>query len=343
MVGVTGKEPHSNYQHLSSFAAIRVSIQLMKTKNKRQKITFVLLLAVIALAGALLYINTLDRDELEEDLRMKVGASEFPLIFEDGDYANLDRARLIWTVNNLYECVRDFEFGESTYPRRFHINGREVETNRYLLKKGRGNYGPVIKSSAHKRIGYYDIIVENGVQHLVLSRQFIEAFIDASSKYGELTDEINNFIERLNRINSTELNKLTEAEIDTMLFFDPTFMANPDLEDKKRHLRTFTVDKHFQSTNVFWVEEGTEKDLYSDGDDTKQVYGGSAIFYRREDDLRNSYFRHLINPKAPPPLNLDPRLHNDPDAEPFIWVPVGTWEFINVNRQWKIALFRPGT
>ena len=89
----------------------------MKAMKKRQKVTLILLLVVIVLGGALLYIRTLDQDGLEkspepssvtseevsdpdeaielkgkearsepveeEDLRVKVGASEFPVIFED--------------------------------------------------------------------------------------------------------------------------------------------------------------------------------------------------------------------------------------------------------------------
>ena len=211
-----------------------------------------------------------------------------------------------------------------------------METNRSLIKLGPGTYGPKIKSSSHKRIGYYGIIVENGVHHLVLSRQFIEAFIEASSKYAEVTDELNTFIDRLNRVKSADIDNLTEAQIDSMLYFHPNFMANPGQEDKKRHLRTFTVNVHFQSTNVLWTGEVTEKDLYSDGDETKSVYGGNAIYYKREDYLRNSY--HRIDPKATPPSNFDPRLHTDLDAEPFIWVPLGKWAFICVDRQWKIAL-----
>ncbi len=330
----------------------------MKAVRKRQKITFILLLVVMVLTGALLYSNALNRDELdrspepssvtsekvlepdeatelkdgeaefepeeEEDLLVKVGTDEFPVIFEDGDYENLDRARLIRTVNNLYERVHDFEFGESTYPRRYHINGREVETNRYLLNKGRGNYGPVIKSSAHKRIGYYDIIVENGVQHLVLSRQFIEAFIEASSQYWELTDELNDFIDRLNQVKSVEIDNLTEAEIDSMLHIDPRLLGDEDvgIEGKRECLREITLNLHFQSTNVIRIGENPEQDPHLYGNDAEMMIVGKAIYYLRKDILQDKLPSGFPDDKIilelSPPSNFNPRLHVDPDAEPFI-------------------------
>ena len=294
----------------------------------------------MVLGGAFLSIRTLNR----ENFRVKIGPDEFPVIFEDSDYENLDRARLNWTVNNLFESVYDFEFLERGSSRKFHINGREVETNVYLRRLGKGRYSPKIKSSSHKRIGYYDIIEENGDHHLVLSREFIEAFIEASSKYAEITDELNTFIDRLNRIKSAEIDNLSEAQIDSMLLIDPglALADKAGLEQKKRYLREFTVDTHFQSTNVFWIGEGTEKDIYPDGDETKPMFGGNAISYKREDYLRNFHRRDRINPKAPPPSNFDPRLHTEPDLEPFIWVPNGTWGFINENGQWKLAIFMPG-
>ena len=352
----------------------------MKIMKKRRKVTLILLLAVIALAGALLYIRTLDRGELEEspesapltreevsdpegdakiqdmkaeteseeedvDLRVKVGASEFPLIFEDGDYENLDKANLIWTVNNLFESVYDFKFSESFSSRRYHINGREVETNLYIHNLGEG-HSPKIKSSSHKVIDYHDIIEKNGVHHLVLPREFIETFIEASSKYAEVTDELNNFIDRLNRINSAEIDNMTEVEIDSMFYFDPKFVDEVDeagLELKKLYLREFTEDKHYQSTNVFWIEKGTEKDLYLDGDEAKYAFGGNAIIYKRKDKLSSWLRDDKANLELPPPSNFDPRLHTEPDAEPFVWVPADTGGFFRVDRQWKIAIFMPGT
>ena len=287
-------------------------------------------MAIIVLGGAFLSIRTLNR----ENLQVKIGPDEFPVIFEDGDYENLDRARLIWTVNNLFESVYDFEFAEYGNSRRYHINGREVETNLYLHQLGRGKYTPDIL----RKIGYKNIVEVDGINHLVLSREFIEA----SSEYGELTDELNNFIDWLNRVKSEEIDNLTEAQIDSMLYLGPRLVDRTGLEQKRRDLREFTVDAHFQSTNVFWIGEGTEKDIYPDGDETKPMFGGNAISYKREDYLRNFHRRDRINPKAPPPSNFDPRLHTEPDLEPFIWVPHGTWGFINENGQWKLAIFMPG-
>ena len=89
--------------------------------KRSRKVTIILLLAIMLLGGAFLSIRTLNRDGIEEDLRVKVGPDEFPIIFEDGNYENLDRARLIWTVNNLFESVYDFEFSEYGNSRRYHI------------------------------------------------------------------------------------------------------------------------------------------------------------------------------------------------------------------------------
>ena len=338
--------------------------------KNRHKVTLILLLAVIVLAGVLLYIGTLDRRELKEspelapltqeevfkpevatelkdedaesepeeevDLRVKVGLEEFPVIFEDGDYENLDKANLIWTVNNLFASGHDFEIIEEEPSVKFHVSVREVESKFYLYGSGIG-YRPKIE------IRYNDIVEVDGVNHLVLSREFIEAFIETSAKYAEITDELNDFIDRLNRVKSDEINNLTEAQIESMVYLGPRLAAKAGLEQKKRELRQFTVDIHFQTTNVFWIKKGTEKDLYPDGDETKPVFGGNAIYYRRDDYLRDSHHRDRIEPKAPPPSNFDPRLHTDPDAEPFIWVPIEKWEFICVDRKWKIASFMPGT
>ena len=102
-------------------------------KKRRKVITLILLLAVIALVGVFLYLKTLERGAL--DFRVKVGASEFPVIFEDGDYENLDKANLIWTVNNLYASGHDFEVAR-TDSYKLYIDGREVELNFYLIKIG---------------------------------------------------------------------------------------------------------------------------------------------------------------------------------------------------------------
>ena len=340
-------------------------------KNKRKVITLTLLLAVIALVGVFLYLKTLDRGALEESqdsasrtqekdpiqkettklqdveaepepeteekaFRVKVGQEEFPVIFEDGDYENLNKARLIWTVNNLFKSGHDFEVAP-TDSYKLYIDGREVETNFYLMKSGRG-YRPKIRAS------YNSIVKEDGVNHLVLTRKFIEAYIEAS-KYEAITSELNTFIDRLNRIKSAELDKLTETEIDSMLFIDPSLRDEiVGVEEKRKELRQFAVDKHFQSTNVFWVAESIGLGRYLYGEDTKTVFGGNAIYYRREGNLPWWFSDDPADYDAlPPPSNFDPRLHTDPDAEPFIWVPAGTWEFINEDRQWKVLILRPGT
>ena len=269
---------------------------------------------------------------------MKVGLDEFPVIFEDGDYENLDKANLIWTVNNLFASGHDFEIleDEEEPSFKFHVNGREVESKFYLYGSGRG-YRPKIE------IRYNDIVEVDGVNHLVLSREFIEAYIEASSKYGEVTDELNNFIDRLNRINTAEFDNLTEAQIDFMMYLGPRWADEAGLEQKRRYLRGFAGYRHFQSTNVFWIGEGTEKDLYPDGNDTKTMFGGNAIFYKKKAKLPSRVSDDKANLELPPPSNFDPHLHTDPDLEPFIWVPVGTQGFINHNGQWKIAFFMPGT
>ena len=342
--------------------------------KKRQKVTLILLLAIIVLGGAFLYIRTLDQDEVEErpdsallapeevsdpdeatevkdvkaesepeeeevDLQVKVGPDEFPVIVEDGDYENLDKARLIWTVNNLFASGHDFEIIEEEPSFKFHVNGREVESNLYLYGSGRG-YRPKIE------IRYNDIVEVDGVNHLVLSREFIEAFIEASSKYGELTDGLNNFIDRLNRINTAEFDNLTEAQIDFMMYFDPAFRNELDLEIKRGSLKEFTVNNHFQSTNVFWLKENTELGRYLHGDNAEPVIIGQTIEYTTKGKLSivlQAVLREIEDYDFTPPSNFDPRLHTDPDVEPFIWVPANTWEFINDNGQWKVAIINPGT
>ena len=303
----------------------------MDTMKKRQKITFILLLAGIVLAGALLYLQTLNRGELEEspepssvapeevsdldkatelqdveaeseleeevDLRVKVGSDEFPVIFEDGDYENLDRARLIWTVNNLFKSGQDFEMVPiNVYnSRKYYVEGREVEAKFYLLHSGSG-HRPKIK------IRYTDIIEVDGVNHLVLPRQFIEAYIEASSKYAELTDELNDFINRLNQVKSTEIDNMTEAQIDSMLHLGPKIADEAGLEGKRRGLREFTVDIHFQSTNVFWIEESAELGRHFYGDDAESIIFGQAIIYKKEGNLPSWLSEENATLDLPPPV-----------------------------------------
>ena len=112
-----------------------------------------------------------------------------------------------------------------------YINGREVETKLYLHIINGGPHSPKIKSSSNKVIDYHDIIEVDGVNHLVLPREFIETFIEASSKYAEVTDELNNFIDRLNQVKSAETDNLTEVEIDSMFYFDPKFVTRWTRQD----------------------------------------------------------------------------------------------------------------
>ncbi len=187
-----------------------------------------------------------------------------------------------------------------------YINGCEVETKLYLHKLNGGPHSPKIKSSSNKVIDYHDIIEEDGVNHLVLSREIIEAYIEASSKYGEVTDELNNFIDRLNRINTAEFDNLTEAQIDFMMYLGPRWADDAGLEQKRRYLRGFAGYRYFQSTNVFWIEEGTEKDLYPDGNDTKTVFGRNAIFYKRKAKLPSRVSDDKANLELPPHRILIP-------------------------------------
>ena len=108
--------------------------------KKRQKVIFILLLAIMVLGGKLLYVRTL------KDLRVKVGQGEFPVLIEDGDYENLDKARLIWTVNNFFENSYDFEIVPYYNSRKYYVDGREVEANFFIIKKAVW-YGPYIGSS----------------------------------------------------------------------------------------------------------------------------------------------------------------------------------------------------
>ena len=293
----------------------------------------------MVLGGAFLSIRILNR----ENFWVKIGPDEFPVIIEDGDYENLDRARLIWTVNNLFESVYDFEFAEYGNSRRYHLNGREVETNLYLHQLGRGKYTPDIL----RKISYKNIVKVYGINHLVLSREFIEAFIEASSKYGEVADELNTFIDRLNLINSAEIDNLTEAQIDSMFLFDSQSADEfAEIEKKRDGLREIRLNMHFKSTNVFWIEENTEVGRYFYGKDAEPLIIAEVIYYPTKGMLSllsstDSWKKGDYD--LPPPSNFDPRLHTEPDKEPFIWVPIDTWEFINENGQWKFAISIPGT
>ena len=279
-----------------------------------------------------------------EDLRVKAGTSEFPVIFEDGDYENLDKAKLIWTVNNLFESAEvahDYKVEkrgwEGARSDKFQIEGREVETKFFLMQSGR-SFPPSIKAT------YTCVIKEDGVNHLVLSREFIEAFIEASSRYGEVTDELNNFIDRLNRIKPVEIDNLTEAEIDSMLWINPRLADEyAGVEKKRDSLREILLNLHFQSTNVFRIEENIlSRRVY--GNDAKLVISGAALFYLRKDKKQDLYPSwgpdDKVIPELPPPSNFHPRLQTDSDAEPFIWVPIKPFHFYYENMQWKCFLDR---
>ena len=217
-----------------------------------------------------------------------------------------------------------------------------MESKFYLESQDR-MYGPDINAA------YFHIVEVDGVNHIVLSRKFIEAYTEASSKYAEITDELNTFIDRLNQVKSVEIDNLTELQIDSMLHLDQGLAANAELEQKRLYLKGFTVNIHFQSTNVFWLAEIIEvgRNLY--GDDAEPQLFGQAIYYRNR--MKDRTLKRLPNNKEYldllPPSNFDSWLHTepdeDPDEEPFIWVPTGTWEFIFVHRQWKIAAYSPGT
>ena len=269
--------------------------------------------------------------EEEEDFRVKVGASEFPVILEDGDYENLNKAGLIWTVNNLYEHISDFEFVPVKSYTFQSLDGREMESNLYLRQLS-FVYGPDIERVG--RSGYNRIIEEDGVHHLRLSWKFIEAYIKAS-RYEKVKDELNDFIDRFNRLKSAEIDNLTEAEIDSLFYSDPKLEDKHALEKK----REFIVSMHFQPTNVFWIEEKTESNIYSFGDGAKSMYYGGAIFYTTKEILSSLGSGENINYNLHPPSNFDPRLHTVPDAEPIIWVPAGKLYFIYLNRKWKTFLF----
>ena len=71
---------------------------------------------------------------------------------------------------------------------------------------------------------------------------------------------MNNFIDRLNQVPAAEVDKLPEAEFDSVLYLGPDYTEDEvDLQEKRKILRNFTLNLHFQSTNVFWIGELTEK------------------------------------------------------------------------------------
>ena len=350
-----------------------------------------------------------ESDPEEENFRVKVGTSEFPIILEDGNYENLDKAGLIWTVNNLFEAVYFFKIIDYGFSVSYHINGREVETNLFMHIFSGGDVIPFIRGKHH------DIIEENGVYHLVLAQKFIQEYIEAS-EYEEITSELNDFIDQVNGIESAEFDNLTKAEIESMLYIDPgladefvgvekkrtglrEFIARFSLrkqrgwkiKEKRKGLREFIEDIHFQSTNVFWIGESIELGRYLYGNDAESMIFGEAAYYTKKGNLVSAISRekwkydlppllrvHSIRPpfllsprlkgkynlppqerddeflkdsgapgekgnyNLPPPSNFDPRLHTDPDAEPFIWIPLGRRGFIYDDRKWKVAILMPG-
>ena len=70
---------------------------------------------------------------------------------------------------------------------------------------------------------------------------------------------------------------------------------------------------------------------------------GQAIYYKRRDNLPSWIPDDKVNLELPQPSNFNPRLHTDPDAESFIWLPANKWLFLYDKGQWKIAIFMPGT
>ena len=216
-----------------------------------------------------------------------------------------------------------------------------METDLYLNALGNG-YFPKIASSSNERVSSNVIVRKNGESYLVFSRGFVEAFIEAS-KYAEVTDELNAFIERLNGITSDELDNLTEAQIDSMLYVDRRLADNPSIEEKRKDLREFTVDIHFLNSNAFWLGEGSGLGHYVTGDPEEVMIGEQAIYYKREGDLPFWLEGETEDLELSPPSNFDPRIHMEPRASEFVWVAAGTWEFIYVDGQWKLAILNPGT
>ena len=285
-----------------------------------------------------------DSSDDEANFRVRVGPEEFSVLLEDGDYGNLDKERLNQTVNNLYAHVFEVEIATHSYDsRRYIFNGQVIETNRYLRVLSEGDYGPNFASDRPETILYNDIIEKDGVYHLVLSQGFVEAFIEAS-KYAEVTDELNEYIERLNRIRLEELESLTEAQIDSIQYVDSRLINDPSsLEKKRNYLRQFTLDVYFLASNVFWIGESIELGPYLTGILGESVTFGEAIYYTTEDRFGYGWSGEEGIHEIPPPSTFDPLLHAQPDSGRFIWVPDGTWGFIYDKQQWKIGVIRPGT
>ena len=328
----------------------------MRTVPDARKFGIGLLVAVLATVGLILYLWNLDRDEfeerqadepflppiaqtevsdpvedqeiqeedhddVEEDYYVKVGSSNFAVIFEDGDYENLDKVGLVRTVNNLFEHIYDFEVIEVGSPGRYFVNGREVETDLFLRKLGEGAYGPKIRAS------YRYIVEAEGVYHLVLSHEFIEAFIEAS-KYAEVTDELNDFIERLNQIKSADVENLAESRINSLLYVEPRLAEDLDLESRRIILKAFTRDFLFLPTNVFWIEESEQLGYHLTGNTEKTVMVAEAIYYNTEDYRRGLSLGRIIDLNPPAPSTFDPQVHTDLNEISFVWVPAGTGAFI---------------
>ncbi len=144
---------------------------------------------------------------------------------------------------------------------------------------------------------------------------------------------MNDFIDQFNRVQAADVDKLPEAELDSVLYLDPDYIGDEvDLQMKGKTLKSFTLNLHFQSTNVFWIGELSEKDIYLHGDDTTSLYVGQAFYYTSGEDEN----RALL----PPPSNFNPCSDAKPAAKPFIWRLSGKWGFIYDDRQWKLFIPR---
>ena len=254
-------------------------------------------------------------------------------------------------MNNLFEAVYFFKISDYGYFVSYHINGREVETNLCMHIFSGGNDIPFIRGK------YHDIIEENGVYHLVLAQEFIQEYIEAS-EYEEVTSELNDFIDQVNGIQSAEFDYLTKAEIESMWYIDPGLADEfVGVEKKRKGLREFIEDIHFQSTNVFWIGESIELGRCLYGNDAESMIFGEAAYYTKKGNLVSAISREKWkynlppherddeflkdsgapwgkgNYNLPPPSNFDPLLHTDPDAEPFIWIPLGRRGFIYDDRK----------
>lgn len=284
-----------------------------------------------------------ERDQAVEEGRLwvRVGLEEFPVLLEDGDFENLDKVKLIWTLNSLFEHVYRFEFVEAEIPKKYYINGDQVETSLYLLALRKGRFTPTVLSNDDEVVCCSDILEKDGRYHMICSRAFIEAYIEAS-KYDEITNQLDKFIDRLNRIQSAEFNGLTETQIDAMLYVDPRLLDNPSIEKKRDFLRQFTLDVHFQDSNVFWIVESTEIGHYITEDPDQMMIAAEAIYYEREDNLPFWLAGLPEDLEVAPPSNFHPRLHMEPGASEFVWVAAATWTFIHLDRKWKLAIVHPG-